>query len=65
MNIGPIEQNVQATENKGVYELTFIEQMTRTLERFKADAEKYGAITDGKDAEAVEARVSRMLHSYF
>ena len=33
-DLEPIEQNVQQTGHKGVYELTFIEQITRSLERF-------------------------------
>ncbi len=45
---------MQQTGNKGVYELTFIEQITRSLERFQHDAEKYGAITSEKSAEEIE-----------
>jgi hypothetical protein len=60
LRLGPIEQNVQGTGNKGVYELTFIEQATRPLERFATEAAKYGAITDGKEASAIERLVSQL-----
>ena len=56
--IGPIEQNVQHTGRKGVYELIIIEQITRSFEKFEAEAEKYGSITTGKGAVEVEKLVS-------
>lgn len=37
----PIEQNVFATNSKGVYELTLIEKVSRSIQRFKADAIKF------------------------
>ena len=57
-DLEPIEQNVQSIGVKGMYELTLIEQMSRSLERFKHDAEKYAQIIKDKPAPDVERLVS-------
>ena len=50
----PIEQNVFATNSKGVYELTLIEKVSRSIQRFKADAIKFQKITQGKTNQEIE-----------
>jgi hypothetical protein len=52
--IEPIEQNVQSTDHKGMYELTLIEQFTRSLSRFRMEAKKYNSITSNKSPDAIE-----------
>ena len=52
--IEPIEQNVFATNSKGVYELTLIEKVSRSIQRFKADAIKFQKITEGKNRQEIE-----------
>ena len=51
---GPIEQNVYATGSKGVYELTLIEKVSRSMERFMQDAYKFDKITKGKNVNEIE-----------
>ncbi len=36
----PVEQNVQATGQKGIYELTLIERVSRSIEKLKKDSKK-------------------------
>lgn len=40
----PVEQNVQATGQKGIYELTMIERVSRSLEKLKKDAKKLDSL---------------------
>jgi len=63
--IEPIEQNVQKTGHHGVYELTLIEQMSRSLERFKQEAERFSRVIDGKTANEVERLVSQRAFNKF
>jgi hypothetical protein len=35
-----VEQNVQATGQKGVFELTLIERVSRSIEKLKKDSKK-------------------------
>lgn len=52
--VEPIEQNVYATSSKGVYELTLIEKVSRSVQRFKYDALKFQKITQGKSVPEIE-----------
>ena len=52
--IEPIEQNVYATSSKGVYELTLIEKVSRSVQRFKYDALKFQKITQGTSISEIE-----------
>ena len=61
----PIEQNVQKTGTHGVYELTLIEQMSRSMERFRQEAERFSRVIDGKTANEVERLVSRRVFNKF
>ena len=54
---------MQSTARKGAFELTFIEQMSRSLERFRQDAEKYAKIVKGKSPQEVEKLVSSKIHN--
>lgn len=43
-----------ATSSKGVYELTLIEKVSRSVHRFKYDALKFQKITNGKSVKEIE-----------
>lgn len=59
--LGPIEQNVQQSSGiRGTYELTFFEQMTRSIDRFKQDANKYAQIVENKNHQEIEKQVSQI-----
>lgn len=61
----PIEQNVQSTGARGVYELTLIEKVSRTLDRFMVEAERCERITEGKNVPQIEKLVSPILPHQF
>ena len=51
---------MQKTGTNGVYELTLIEQMSRSLERFRSEADKFSKVIDGKNSNEVERLVSQI-----
>lgn len=43
-----------ATSSKGIFELTLIEKVSRSMERFMQDANKFDRITKGKSVPEIE-----------
>lgn len=52
---------MQSTGARGVYELTLIEKVSRTLDRFMTEAERCERITDGLNVPQTEKLVSKTL----
>ena len=53
---------MQSVGVKGIYELTMIEQPSRSMDRFMHDAKKYAQIVEGKSWQEVEKLVSKAVH---
>ena len=58
MTLEPIEQNVQSTGFKGIYELTPIEIKSKQIHKFRKEADKFSSITEGKTDDEIEKLVS-------
>ena len=56
---------MQSTGARGVYELTLIEKVSRTLDRFMIEAERCERITEGKNVPQIEKLVSAIWPDQF
>lgn len=56
INIEPIEQNVHGA--KGIYELVYFVKESKSLDRFKKQAQESSKVNEGKTDEDVEILVS-------
>lgn len=58
-NLEPIEQNVHG--NKGVYELVYFMKESKSLERFRKQAQEFDKLIEGKSDDEIERLVSGCL----